>query len=217
MLPPSAHRFRYETGTKWWRFGADRGGQGVYPRSRSTSVRRADAERSADEDALSVSPADLCAVVAAQQRIVEPFDGIGHALVGVVDGEQQPVAARITAHSDLCRRRRRHQTRSRPAQLALRQLRQTGDRPGGKGTGRAAGPADRTAGRRGPRPAENRKRRRALAQEDCSNTNTILPSRPLAPWLRPTASFQSSSAMVRSTRALSAPSATSATRSRYVA
>ena len=45
------------------------------------------------EDTLGVSPADLCAIVAAQQRIVEPFDGIGHALVGVVDREQQPVAA----------------------------------------------------------------------------------------------------------------------------
>jgi hypothetical protein len=42
---------------------------------------------------LRVSPADLCPVVVAQQRLVEPFDGIGDALVGVVDREQQPVAA----------------------------------------------------------------------------------------------------------------------------
>jgi hypothetical protein len=54
----------------------------------------ADAQRV--EDVLRVFPADLCAVVVAQQRIVEPFDGIGHALVGVVDREQQPVAADFT-------------------------------------------------------------------------------------------------------------------------
>jgi hypothetical protein len=31
---------------------------------------------------VSVIPADLCAVVVAQQRVVEPLDGVGHAVVG---------------------------------------------------------------------------------------------------------------------------------------
>ena len=54
-----------------------------------------------------------------------------------------------------------------------------------------------------------------LSHECClSNTNRTLPSRPVSPCARLTASFQSSSRTVRATRALSVPSPTSATNSR---
>src|SRR6185437_16862140 len=56
-----------------------------------------------------------------------------------------------------------------------------------------------------------------IGHECCSpNTNTTLPSRPVSPCARLTASFQSSSRTVRATRALSVPSPTSVTNSRYV-
>ena len=52
--------------------------------------------------------------------------------------------------------------------------------------------------------------------QDCGspNTNTTLPSRPVSPCARLTASFQSSSRTVRATRALSVPSRDLATNSR---
>ena len=54
-----------------------------------------------------------------------------------------------------------------------------------------------------------------VGHEGCSShTNTTLPSLPVLLWVRLTTSFQSSRRTVRSTRALSVPSATSANRSR---